>query len=61
MEIYNMIQKKTDIDRALSHLSEEIRLMYEEAGVIQSFNLGKYGAIVAVIALILQIAEWIFS
>lgn len=61
IEIYNMIQEKTDIDRAISHLSEEIRIMYEEAGVIQNFNIGKYGAIVAVAALLLQIAEWIIG
>lgn len=61
IEIYDMLQEKTGIEKALMHLSEEIRVMYEEAGVIQSYNLGKYGAVVAVAALILQLAEWIFS
>lgn len=61
IEIYNLIQEKTEINKALSHLSEEIRVMYEEAGVIQSYNLGKYAAIVAVIALIIQILQWIFG
>lgn len=61
IEIYNMLQEKTGIEKALSHLSEEIRVMYEEAGVIQNYNLGRYGALVAVIALIIQIIQWIMS
>ena len=61
IEIYNLLQERMEISKALAHLSEEIRVMYEEAGVIQSYNLGKYGAIVAIVALIIQIAQWIFS
>lgn len=61
IEIYDMLQEKTGIEKALSHLSEEIRVMYEEAGVIQNYNLGRYGALVAAIALIIQIIQWIMS